>query len=208
MLNIENLFLFQGLSDVEINSIIAEFPKPVTFSKNDIIYSNNNFTRALGIIVDGVAFAVSNNQNKIHLKTFSSGMCFGAAALFGEKDGYVSTVIAKTDAKILFITENMLKNLFERYPRTAVNYITFLSDKIRFLNKKLSVISCSAAEDTLLKYLNTAADSSGYVQLPSSMTLLAKTLGFSRATLYRVLETLENNGRILRENNKIKVIKL
>ena len=39
------------------------------------------------------------------------------------------------------------------------------------------------------------------------MTLLAKTLGLGRATLYRSLDNLERDGIILRENNNIKVIK-
>ena len=51
------------------------------------------------------------------------------------------------------------------------------------------------------------ADSEGNVNSFKSMTLLAKTLGLGRATLYRSLEGLEKDGVILRENNNIKVIK-
>lgn len=39
------------------------------------------------------------------------------------------------------------------------------------------------------------------------MTRFAKTLGLSRATLYRALDILEKNGNIIKENNKLKVIK-
>ena len=78
---------------------------------------------------------------------------------------------------------------------------------MRFLNKKLSVISCSNAEDTVLKYLLSVCDSDNNAKIPKSMTLLAKTLGLGRATLYRSLESLEKDGLILRENNNIKVIK-
>ena len=44
--------------------------------------------------------------------------------------------VGKTDAKILFISEKKLKSIFLKYPQASINYIEFLSDKVRFLNKK------------------------------------------------------------------------
>ena len=207
MNGIENLFLFNGLSDTEKNEIIKSFDLPTDFKKNDIIYSADNFPYAIGYVLSGTAIAVTNNDNNVHMRSFQKGCCFGAAAIFGGKDGYVSTITAKSDAKILFISEEKLKGIFLKYPNVAINYIEFLSDKIRFLNEKLSVISCTNAEDTVLKYLISVADSENNAVIPKSMTLLAKTLGLGRATLYRCFESLEKDGLILRENNNIKVIK-
>ncbi len=207
MFDIRKLFLLNGLDKNDSDAIISILDNPVFFKKNEIIFSGKNYIKALGFITQGTAFAISNNQNKVHLKTFEESMCFGAASLFGKKEGYVSTIIAKTDVQILFITEQQLKSMFEKYPETALNYIKFLSDKVRFLNTKISVISCTGAEDTLYKYLSLTADGENNVTLPISMTLLAKTLSLSRATLYRAFDTLELNGKILRKNNKIKVIK-
>ena len=53
--------------------------------------------------------------------------------------------------------------VFEKYPKTAVNYITFLSEKIRFLNKKLNVVSSSGTENTVFKYLTSLADKNGEI---------------------------------------------
>ena len=100
-----------------------------------------------------------------------------------------------------------MKNLFLKYPQVSINYIEFLTEKVRFLNKKLSIISCNDADDTLYKYLCGICDSNGIASLPFSMTLLAKSLGLGRATLYRCLDSLEKDGIILRGNNTIKVIK-
>lgn len=201
------LFLFKNLSENQINEISNIQFNIKSFKKGEIIYCQNNFSNAIGFVIKGTAFAVSNNQNKIHLKMFEKNMCFGAAAVFGGSTNYVSTITAKTDLEVLFITEDELKNLFLNYPQTAINYITFLSDKVRFLNNKLSIISCTNAEDTVLNYLSTIADACGYAQIPHNMTLLSKTLGISRASLYRTLDALQENGHIIRENNKIKVIK-
>ena len=207
MKGLENIFLLKGLEQNEKQEIIKSFKDPVSYKKGDVIYSAVRFPNAVGYVVKGETAAVTNNGNNIHMRSFIEGCCFGVAAIFGGNGRYVSTVTAKTDSQILFITEDELKAIFLKYPKTAVNYIEFLSDKIRFLNTKLNVISCGSAEDTVFKYLTAVADSEGNVNSFKSMTLLAKTLGLGRATLYRSLEGLEKDGVILRENNNIKVIK-
>ncbi len=202
----DSLFLFDGLKATEKNAIISSFPPAVKFKKGELIYSSQNFSRAIALIVSGTAIAVTNNAHRVVMKKFLPGMCFGAAAVFGSSEAYVSTVTADTAVEIQFINEDILTVLFKEYPRTAINYISFLSDRIRFLNKKLSVLSCPSAEDTVLQYLTSAADRDGYAAIPKSMTMLSRMLGLGRASLYRSLDSLEKNGHIKRENNQIKVI--
>lgn len=203
----EDLFLLDGLENREKEEIIFAFPEPVKFEKGELICSCEATSFALGFIVSGSAFAVTNNANKVVMKKFLPGMCFGAAALFGGGGKYVSTVAAEQTTEIIFFTEERLTEFFKAYPNTAVNYITFLSDKIRFLNQKISVITCQSAEDTVFQYLLCTKNNDGYAVLPQSMTMLAKMLGLGRASLYRSLDRLEQNGYIKRENNEIKVIK-
>lgn len=201
-----DFFLLENLDGNEKNEIISTFSSPVCFKKGETIYNNSRFKSAIGYIIKGTATAVSDNQNHAHLKTFSKGMSFGAAALFGGNDCYISEITAKTDLEVLFITENELTVLFQKYPQTAINYITFLSEKVRFLNKKLNVVSCSGTENTVLKYLSSLADPNGEINNFKNMSLVSKSLGISRASLYRALSDLETNGCIIKENNYIKVI--
>lgn len=206
-MDFSNLFLFEGLSCESINAITSTFPKGQSFKKGDIIYSADTFKNAIGFVLTGSVVAVANNHNEVLLKNFTQNMCFGVAAIFGGGNNYVSTITAKTDCEILFVNEEQLKNIFSEYPQVAINYITFLSNKVRFLNEKLRVISCMSAEDTILTYFSSVADNHGYANIPPNMTRFAKTLGLSRATLYRALDVLEKNGNIIKENNKLKVIK-
>lgn len=203
----DDFFLLNGLEKTEKVEIISNFSQPVLFKKGDIVYSNQQFSNAIGYILKGVAVAKADNQNETHLKTFEKGMSFGAAAVFGNGEHYISTITAKTNLEVLFVTENELLALFEKYPQTAVNYITFLSEKIRFLNKKLNVVSCIGTENTVYKYLTSLADQNGIVQNLKNMSLVSKTLGISRASLYRALNDLKQSGYIIKENNYIKVIK-
>lgn len=179
---------------------------PVLFKKGETVYDNDHFKSAIGYIIKGTATAVSDNKNNAHLKNFTKGMSFGAAALFGGNDCYVSKITAKTDLEVLFITEDELKFLFEKYPQTAINYIAFLSERVRFLNQKLNVVSSSGTENTVLKYLCSIADKNGEILEFKNLSLVSKSLGISRASLYRALSILEQNGFIIKENNYIKVI--
>ena len=196
----DSLFLLDGLSGAEREEIIRSFPAAVKFNKGDTIYSELNFSRAVALVISGSAVAATNNSNGVVMKKFLPGMCFGG------NDEYVSRVTAETDTEIQFISEDFLTALFEKYPKTAVNYIAFLSDRIRFLNSKLSLLSCQSAEDTVLMYLASAADKDGCASIPKSMTMLSRMLGLGRASLYRSLDSLEKSGHIIRENNIIKVI--
>ena len=206
MLKKEELFLLEGLSEKEKSQITKSFDSPILFRKGEIIYTADKFSNSLGFICRGKAFAVTNSGQELFMNSFGEGSCFGAAALFGGGENYVSTIIAKTDTEVLFISEDTLNSIFTSFPKTSINYISFLSDKVRFLNKKLSMLSCSNADETVLNYLSSVRDSEGYALIPKNMTLFSKMLGIGRASLYRSLDKLEENGKILRENNKIKVI--
>ena len=205
-LKFDDFFLLKGLDSNQQEEIILTFSSPISFKKGETVYNNNRFKSAIGYILKGSAIAVSDNKNHAHLKIFSKGMSFGAAALFGGNDCYVSEITAKTDLSVLFITESELTDLFQKYPQTAINYITFLSEKVRFLNKKLNVVSSSGIENTVFKYLTSLADKSGEIQNFKNMSLVSKSLGISRASLYRAMSDLEKNGYIIKENNNIKVI--
>ncbi|MBO5321026.1 MAG: Crp/Fnr family transcriptional regulator [Clostridia bacterium] len=203
---ISDLFLFKGLKEKEIKEIISFLDSPVHFNKGDTIYSADKFEKALGYIIKGKASAVTDNDDGFFMKAFPKGSVFGAAAVFGNGDTYVSHIVANTDTEVMFINEQTLKKIFEKYPKTSINYINFLSDKIRFLNRKLRMISCTSAEDVVYKYLIDNMPDSKIVKIPVSFTLLAKMLGLSRATLYRGFDALEQKGKIKREKNIIKVI--
>lgn len=203
----DSLFLLDGLQREARREIISYLPAAVKFKKGEIIYSPESFKRAIGFIVSGCAVVVTDNAKRLVMKRLATGSCFGAAAVFGGSESYVSTVSAVEPSEIVFITEETLTRIFKEYPDTAVSYIAFLSDKIRFLNEKLSLVSCGDAEDTVLKYLSLSADENGCAVIPESMTMLASMLGLGRASLYRSLEALEQRGSIIRENDKIRVKK-
>lgn len=200
---LQNVFLFKGIENVLEG---AELPAPVCFKKGELIYSETEFRRALGILISGKAKATPAGNSETVLNTFLPGAVFGAAAVFSPEEEYVSRISAASDCKVLFFNEDALSRLFAAYPEAAVNYISFLSRRIRFLNGKLSLFTKNDAEGRVYEFLAKNCDDSGTVTYSGSMALLARNLGVGRTSLYRALESLEHKKMIVREDGKIKVL--
>lgn len=201
MYNVSGIFLLDGLLDTQKQEITKRFPPSEHFCKGDVIYSTNHYEKALGVVLDGTAAARSGEVIK---RTFTAGDIFGAAAVFAEDNGYVSEIVATGNCTVQLIPEGLLTKLFEKYPQTSLNYIKFLTKKVRFLNNKISQFSARGATQKLYAYLVQAAGSDGLVTVPS-MTEVTRQTGIGRTSLYRCLEELANSGLIVRKNNTIRV---
>lgn len=185
--------------EAEQAALTMELSEPVSFLKGETIYSEKQFQRSIGVVLSGLAKAVPLGGEGV-LSYFKEGSVFGAAAVFGGNKEYISRIEAVKPCKVQFIEEEKLSHIFREYPKVAVNYISFLSSRIRFLNEKLSIMMRDGAEGRLYAFL---LKNGGY---DGKMTGLADTLCIGRTTLYRTLENLEQKQLIVREDGKIKVI--
>lgn len=189
-------YLFRGVSEALEEITLNEIK---TFKKGEIIYDENFFSKSIGIVISGKAKAVSLSGAGL-LSYFETGSIFGAAAVFGESSDYISRIEAVKECTVAFIPQDTLTEIFKRFPKVAVNYISFLSSRIRFLNEKLSFMMQDSAEARLYAYLHKRGGYEG------KMTALADALCIGRTTLYRTLENLEQNNLITRKGTKVKVI--
>lgn len=92
-------------------------------------------------------------------------------------------------------------------PMVAQNYVRFLSDRIRFLNRRLATLTAGQNDGKLWQYLQACREEDGRVTLLTGMTGLAKRLDMSRSSLYRSLDALEESGRIRRDGKCIFLLK-
>ena len=195
-------FLFSGLPSLDETTETEMLEKTEFFAKGECVYESTRFKSALGIIVSGtVRITTSDEENRVILRDMAAGETFGAAALFGAGECYVSKISAKSACAVAFIDEAELERLFTLYPATAKNYIAFLSSKIRYLNRKIAELSLKGADARLLGYMKAHTGKDGKVDMPKSMSLLASTLGIGRSSLYRALEKLEDGGYISKAEN-------
>lgn len=201
MYNIENLFLFDGLSKTEKSNLLSELSAARTFSKGEVIYNSDFFEKAIGILLSGRCEAVSDHVLK---KKFVEGDIFGVASIFCEEDKYISDIITKTDCVIQFISEAELKHMFSEYPSVSLNYIAFLTGRIRYLNQKIKLYTCKGGASKLYLYLRNNMDENNLVEI-HDMSSLARLNSMGRTSLYRAMDELIDCGLVERNNKKIKV---
>lgn len=84
------------------------------------------------------------------------------------------------------------------------NYLSFLSDRIDYLNKKITYITAGSAERKLATFF--ASFEKAEFELPVSFSSLSDMLDIGRASLYRALDKLVSDGCIERDGNDIKII--
>lgn len=209
---IQNTFLFRN-TDIETIRFILynsqiEF---ITFEKGDIIYGRNSYKKSIGIIIKGKADVrkETNGGRSVLINILNEGNMFGGAALYTEENCYIADISAEKKCKILFISKELLTQLFKFNINTAENYISFLSNSLIFLNKKIDSFTPVYNENKLNKFLyeNMVKTDDGYeVDMKYSYTKLSEFLNIGRSSLYKSLELLTENNVIKKDGKKIIIL--
>ncbi len=198
-------FLFDGLNDEALRAIDGRLTPSVRYRRGEVVYSTDTFRRAVGLIVRGSVIVRSSGEvviNRLH-----AGEIFGVAALFdSEQDAYVTEITAAEDTAVRFIPQELMSRLLAEFPSVAERYIRFLSDRVRFLNRKLSALTVGNTENRLYHYLFSHQDEQGTVRLPDTMTELAKALNMGRSSLYRALDTLVQEGILIKVGKTYRIV--
>lgn len=172
----------------------------VSYKNGAVVFSRENYQKALAVICRGQLLSSKKvGGNELLLRTMKPGDVFGIAGLFGDDTPYVSEIVAKTDSVLVLFSEDLLKKIFLYDPYCSIAYIKFLSAKVRYLSMRLDDFVTPNAYGKLALYL---FENNGFC---GSMSTLAKTLGFSRMTLYRNLDLLISEGFIKKNGKCIEI---
>lgn len=196
---LSHCFLLEGIPPERLEPMAAGLAAE-RYPAGAVIYSPARFRKAMGVVLEGRLAVLKGKE--LLLNTLGPGQCFGAAAIFCPAEDYVTTVAAKTSAALVFLSDQWLTGLFARHPPAAVAYIAFLSQRIRFLNRKIDSFTAPNAQETLYRHL-LAIQRDGTAEIAGGYSQLARALNIGRASLYRALEALEAEGRIRREGKRI-----
>lgn len=193
-------FLLEGVEPPE--DFLRQL-QPIRFQPGEEIYSAQRFRSAIAILLSGSAQV--RGHSGVLMNLLGPGDCFGVAALFHPVEEYVTTVSARTAVSLVFITDKELTNLFRRCPQCAVNYISFLSRRICFLNRRIESFTAPSALAGLGLWL-LEQEHEGEVKVLQGYTRLAQLLNIGRASLYRSLDLLVERGAITRQERTICIL--
>lgn len=143
------------------------------------------------------------------LRMLRPGDAFGVATLFaptkeGEPAPAVTRVVAEIPTQALIFQEEVVRRLLLGDPTFAMNYIRFLSDRVRFLNRRLACLGAGAATRRLAAWLDvTVPEGTDSCTISLPLSRLPEALGLSRASLYRALDELEERHLLVRNGKQL-----
>ena len=184
-------FLFSPLSEKEREEALKiARPLSVSFLAKEVLVGVGSPFPYLGYIAKGEAtVSRAGESHAVTLNTLKDGDLFGASALFGSDSLFSTNVTAKTDGVLLLIEQAAVEELLVAFPSLAKAYVTYLSEKIRFLNRRLDVLAGRSTEEKVASFLLHNAESDSSLSLRK--TALSSVLGLGRASLYRALDGFE-----------------
>ncbi len=202
--------LFTDVEHNDLIKIVDSYGELVTSEKNEIIFSETHYSRSLVIILKGSASVTKAGGNgSILMSILDKGDIFGMAALFYEEDNFLTEIKANEKVSMIFISKDNLKEIFKLCPKVCENYITILSEKIHFLNKKISALTKPEALQKVASFILQYYDPEQHITvLPYSITKAAEAINTGRASVYRAFDELEKDNIIRRNGRRIEILDL
>lgn len=203
-----NHFLFENVNREILENVLSSSECEIKkYKSGECIFLSKKNEKKLGIIDKGEAVVLSEDADRyVILRKLSSGDAFGVSTLFSDQDSFVSNILAKSSCSVMFLSSNAVKELLERDKSFMFNYIQFLSQRIRILNKRISCFTAGSAEKRLFYFLQSLSDERGEISLDVSMTTLCEMLDIGRASLYRAFDKLESQGVIKKNGKNVTVL--
>lgn len=202
----EETFLFKNIESESVSQLLSRLDITVcTFVKGEVIYSPEKFECELGFIVDGECSVcrIRNNGSPLSLNLLHKSDSFGITAVFSDEEAFPTVIYAKKATKVVFISKKSLISLVNDNSKIAMNIISFLTNRIEFLNKKIATLSSCGCDEKLARLLLSESVKHSGEPFVLNCTSAAKGLGIGRASLYRGIKSLSDEGYIEYVDKKI-----
>ena len=211
--SIRKCYLFDGIKDEQLADAIkllnGHIKKVV---KDDYIVQLGGTIKYAGLLLMGKIESSFQNENfdQITMHTFTGGYLFGEGLVINHAKNSPVQVRAVEDSVVLFIDLEMIYAAADKSPIRNIlarNLIKSLAKKNLILNQKVRILSQKSLRDRIFIYLRTLSkDKDGYVRIPFTQTALAEYLGVNRSALSRELGRMQNEGLLVINGKRIKII--
>ena len=211
--SIRKCYLFDGIKDEQLADAIKLLNGRIKkVIKDDYIVQLGGTIQYAGLLLKGKIESSFQNENfdQITMHTFTGGYLFGEGLVINHAKNSPVQVRAVEDSVVLFIDLEMIYAAAGNSPVRNIlarNLIKSLAKKNLILNQKVRILSQKSLRDRIFIYLRTLPkDRDGYVKIPFTQTALAEYLGVNRSALSRELGRMQNEGLLVINGKKIKII--
>ena len=203
---LSKLFLFENLSGDSLEALVSETSFEIfEYEANEKIYSPDDFESKVGFVMSGECSVerIKADGTSIPLNRLFVGEPFGILAVFSKKGQFPTLVRAVKKTKVLFFDKEAVLFMVENYPSVSLAIISFMSDRIEFLNNKVATFSADSVEEKFILYLIEESKKADSLSISLNLAKTARILNAGRASVYRAIESLEKLSLIKLENKKI-----
>ena len=211
--SIRKCYLFDGIKDEQLADAIKLLNGRIKkVIKDDYIVQLGGTIQYAGLLLKGKIESSFQNESfdQITMHTFTGGYLFGEGLVINHAKNSPVQVRAVEDSVVLFIDLEMIYAAANNSPVRNIlarNLIKSLAKKNLILNQKVRILSQKSLRDRIFIYLRTLPkDRDGYVKIPFTQTALAEYLGVNRSALSRELGRMQNEGLLVIDGKKIKII--
>lgn len=192
---LETSSLFEGLGSTE-NWFFRDF------KRDEEISEEQNGVGCIGLILRGSAKVAPGEQGEV--STIGRGAEFGICNIFVRED-MPTRITARTELKVAFLPKDAFAGLLGENRVLMYRYVRLCNQKMLYLAGKLRLMSISGSAERLAFWIKHSARGN-VATLSFSKDELARRLGLSRASLFRAISKLENEGIISSVGNKIIIL--
>ncbi|MDW7657343.1 MAG: Crp/Fnr family transcriptional regulator [Bacillota bacterium] len=183
--------------------------------KGEVLVNEGDPCTGIGMIIEGqlAMQKYASSGDFATLELLGAGEIFGEYLIFGNKKTYPVTIEAVTNAKIVFVSREILMTLLYQSPEIMQSFLTILSDRIQSQNRRISLLSQKSLRQKIANYLlELLRDqlekegetpktvrrtvSTQAVELPVSKEVVARLLAMPRPSFSRELISMERDGLV------------
>ena len=210
-MNIADFSLFRGLSETEVQTIIARsssFEKPI--AKDAYVFQQGETPRYIYLLLEGgvqVEGLGPDGRRTILNRFTKPGTMFAEVYAYLDRKTYDYSCIATEDTRVLCIPKELLMRHTDDplVRKLLFNMLSILSEKAYGLNQKLLIVMEQTLRQKILQYLHRVADEHGTADLSFNREEMAAYLGTTRPSLSRELRNMEEEGLIRIDKNRITI---
>jgi CRP/FNR family cyclic AMP-dependent transcriptional regulator len=188
--------LFADIPDEDVRRLL-QIAHRRTFGRGEVVFHRGDPANALHLIVDG-RFAVriiTPLGETATLGVRGPGDAFGELALVSGEEVRSATVSALEPAETRSVLRDDFARLRREHPSVDAVLVAILADRVRRLSEQVTEAYYLSAETRVLRRLADLAELYGGI-VPLPQEELAELAGTSRATVNRVLRSLEKRGTV------------
>lgn len=198
---------FGKMTEAEREQVVS-FGRIRTISRSTILFHTGDPHRGFYFVVEGTVqiYRLNDSGRMLVLHVIQPGESFAEVPLFDEEaaDTYPATAETLERSTLLFLPKDEFLSFLDRHPRLYAGMLSQVSHRLREKVRHLDDLSLRDVKERLARYLWEASDDSeDSVELSVPKSVLAAELGTVPETLSRALRDLEDEGLILRLDDRI-----